>query len=103
MGIIAACAPTLRPGWRWLYYKIKGRSSGKSHTLLTDEVQLHPYGRGVTTSVATVASKNNDHTTDLEPGNSFGPPPPLIQNTTQVDVDVTKTVGWAKAPAVTGF
>ena len=38
MGIIAACAPTLRPGWRWLYYKLKGRNAGKGHTLLTDEV-----------------------------------------------------------------
>ena len=103
MGIIAACAPTLWPGWRWLYYKIKGRSSGKGHTLLTDEVQLHPYERGVPTSVATVSSKKNNHTADLEPGTSFGTPLPSIQKTTQVDVDVVNTAGRAKTPAVTGF
>ena len=103
MGIIAACAPTLRPGWRWLYYKIKGRDSDRGHTLLTDEVQLHPYGRGGPTSIATVTSKNNNHTTDLEPGSSFGTPLPFIQKKTQVDVDVINTVGRAKVPAVTGL
>ena len=103
MGIIAACAPTLRPGWRWLYRKIKGRDSGKGHTLLTDEVQLQPYRRGVPTTVATVTSNNNNHTTDLEPGNSFETPLPVIQKTTQVDVNVTNTVAGSKVPAVTGF
>ena len=96
MGIIAACAPTLRPGWRWVYFKIKGRNSAKGHTLLTDEVQLHPYGRGAPTSVATVTSKNNNRTTDLEPGNSFEPPLPVIRKTTQVDVDVFDKVGRAE-------
>ena len=102
MGIIAACAPTLRPGWRWLYYKIKRRDSGQGHTLLTDEVQLHPYRRGVPTNVATVTSNNDSHTLDLEPGNSYGTPLPLIQKTTQVDVNVIHTVAPAKVPVMTG-
>ena len=88
MGIIAACAPTLRPGWRLLSGKMKGRKSHKGHALLTDEVQLRPYGAGVSTSVSKVTSKHNNHATDLEFGDTFQPPVPLIQKTTRVDVDV---------------
>ena len=108
MGIIAACAPTLRPGWRWLYYKLKGRNAGKGHTLLTDEVQLRPYGG----RVPTVTSKNSNRTMDLESGHSFAPPPPPLpqiqiqiqkKKTTHVDVDVIDRVARAKIPPVTRF
>lgn len=88
MGIIAACAPTLRPGWRWLHEKMEGRSSHKGHTMLTDEVHLRPYGRGVPTNISTVTSKYKNHATDLEFGDTSQPPLPLIHKMTQVDVDV---------------
>ena len=92
MGIIAACAPTLRPGWKWLRNKMKRNSSHKGHALLMDEVQLRPYGGGVPPSVSMVTSKHGNHGTDLEFGQSFQPPPPLIQKTTRVDVDVGDNV-----------
>ena len=79
MGIIAACAPTLRPGWKWLHEKwVKGHTSHKGHARLTDEVHLRPYGGGAPTSVAMISSK----------GESLQPPLPLIQKTTRVDVEV---------------
>ena len=86
MGIIAACAPTLRPGWKWLRETTtKGHSSHKGHALLTDEVHLRPYGGGAPTSVAMVSSK---HGTDPQFSESLQPPLPLIQKTTRVDVEV---------------
>ena len=86
MGIIAACAPTLRPGWKWLFENtIKGHSSHKGHALLTEEVHLRPYDGGAPTSVAMVSSK---YKTDPESGESLRPPLPLIQKTTRVDVEV---------------
>ena len=88
MGIIAACAPTLRPGWKWLSDRMKEHSPHKGHRLLTDEVQLRPYGGGVPTNVSMVTSKHNNHAPDLEFGDAFQPPLPLIQKTTRVDVDV---------------
>lgn len=88
MGIIAACAPTLRPGWKWLQDRMKENGSRKGHRLLTDEVHLRPYGGGVPTSVSKITSKPNNHGTDFEFGESFQPPLPLIQKTTRVDVDV---------------
>lgn len=78
MGIIAACTPTLRPGWRWLYDKIKRYNTRKGHTLLTDEIYLRPYGGGVLASGAMVNSKNSNRTTDLEPGHSSRLPLPQI-------------------------
>ena len=88
MGIIAACAPTLRPGWRWLLEKMEGRGSHKGHTMLTDEVHLRPYGGGVPTSISTVTSKHKTHATDLKFADTLQPPLPLIHKTTQVDVEV---------------
>ena len=88
MGIIAACAPTLRPGWRWVLDKMKGSTAHKGHTKLTDEVQLRPYGGGVPTTISTVTSKYKNHPLDLELGDSLQPPLPQIQKTTEVDVDV---------------
>lgn len=88
MGIIAACAPTLRPGWRWLLDKMKGSTSHKGHTKLTDEVHLQPYGGRVPTTISTVTSKYNNHPKDLEFVDSLPPPVPQIQKTTEVDVDV---------------
>ena len=86
MGIIAACAPTLRPGWKWLRENTtKEHSSHKGHALLTDEIHLRPYGGGAPTSIAMVSSK---HGTDPESGESLQPPLPLIQKTTRVDVEV---------------
>ena len=88
MGIIAACAPTLRPGWRWLHERTrKGYSSHKGHARLTDEVHLRPYDHGAPTSIAMVASKHGIHGTDLQSGDSLPPPLPLIQKT-RVDVEV---------------
>lgn len=91
MGIIASCAPTLRPGWRWLYDRMKGHSPHKGHALLTDEVQLRPYDGGGPTSVSRLTSKHNNRATDLEFRDTFQPPLPLIQKTTRVDVDVDDT------------
>lgn len=71
MGIIAACAPTLRPGWKWLQDRMIENGSRKGHKLLTDEVLLRPYGGGVPTNVSKVTSKPNNHGTDLESGESF--------------------------------
>lgn len=86
MGIIAACAPTLRPGWKWLFENtMKGHNSLKDHALLTDEVHLRPYGGGAPTNVAMVSSKRG---TDPQSGESLRPPLPLIQKTTRVDVEV---------------
>lgn len=88
MGIIAACAPTLRPGWKWLLDKMKGHGSHKGHTVLPDEVHLRPFGGGVPTTISTVTSKYNNHLSDLEYGDASQPPLPQIHKTTQVDVDV---------------
>ena len=86
MGIIAACAPTLRPGWKWLLENtMKGHSSHKGHALLKDEVHLRPYGGESPTSVAMVSSKQG---TDPRSAESLQPPLPLIQKTTRVDVEV---------------
>lgn len=92
MGILAASAPTLRPGWRWLFYKMKGYSSGKGHTLLTDEVHLRPfrYGNGKAEppmSVAMITSKGSTRNSDLESGHPLPPTLPQIQKTTRVDID----------------
>ena len=88
MGIIAACAPTLRPGWKWLLKKMEGHSSHKGHTMLPDEVHLRPYGGGVPRNISTVTSTHQNHATELEFGDNSQPPLPLIHTTTQVDVDV---------------
>lgn len=86
MGIIAACAPTLRPGWKWFLENCtKGHNSHKNHARLTDEVHLRPYGGGAPKSVAMVSSK---HGTDAQSRESLQPPLPLIQKTTRVDVEV---------------
>lgn len=49
----------MRPGYRWLVDRIKTRYSSKSHTQLTDEVQLRPFDRG-TPAYEVDARKSND-------------------------------------------
>ncbi len=85
MGIIAACAPTLRPGWKWLLVRMKGRGSHQGHARLVDEVQLRPYGGQ---NVSMVTSKPGHRARDPEIGEAIQPPASLIQKTTRVDVDV---------------
>ena len=87
IGIIAACVPTLRHGWKWLYRKMAQRSSRSGHSQLTDEVHLRPYGNGAPMSIAMVTSKNKNHTGDVETSQSL-PPLPHIQKTVRVDVDL---------------
>lgn len=87
MGIIAACAPTLRHGWTWLSRKIEQRSSRSGSTKLPDQVHLRPYSNTAPVSVAIVTSKKNNHSADVELGHSL-PSLPHIQKTTRVDVDL---------------
>ena len=86
MDIIAACAPTLRPGWKWLLDKMKGRSSHKGHTKLTDEVHLRPYRGGIPTNTSTVTGKSTNYPNDLEYGDTSLPSLPQMHKLTQVDV-----------------
>ena len=40
IGIVAACIPTLRPGYKWLRDKISSARSSQEHRKLSDEIQL---------------------------------------------------------------
>lgn len=87
MGIIAACAPTLCHGWKWIYRRIQQRSSYSDHVRLTDKVHLRPYDNATLMSVAIVTKNKDDYTADADTGHS-APPLSRIQKTTRVDVDL---------------
>ncbi|KAG8529629.1 uncharacterized protein KY384_005109 [Bacidia gigantensis] len=42
IGIIAACTPALRPGYKWLRHKITGEKFSQEDTRLTEQVHLQP-------------------------------------------------------------
>ena len=44
IGIVAACIPTLRPGYRWLKQGVRSMRSSKKHYKLSDKVRLKPVG-----------------------------------------------------------
>lgn len=58
IGIMAACAPALLPGYRWLVEKLRARRVPKGHEQLTDEVRLRPLGDCSTKSQTVVCSRN---------------------------------------------
>ena len=70
VGIIAACIPALRPGYKWLV-DVKNRYSFKGHSRLTDEVRLRPLERGIPTYTANARKSSDglDSSMDLENGN----------------------------------
>ena len=47
IGIVAACVPTLRPGYRWLVDKISYIRSTHEHRKLSDEIQLQATGQAI--------------------------------------------------------
>ena len=69
IGIVAACIPAMRPGYRWAV-DVKNRYSSKGHTELTDEVQLRPLDRGTPayTASARIGREGFDSTINLETG-----------------------------------
>lgn len=91
MGIIAACVPTLRHGWKWLTGKVASRSSRSGHTQITDEVPLRPYDKAAPMSTATATSTNGKGTLDEDNVLAL-PPVSHIQKTTRVDVDLEQGV-----------
>ena len=42
IGIVAACIPTLRPGYKWLTERFTSVRSSKENYKLSDEVRLKP-------------------------------------------------------------
>lgn len=85
IGIVAACVPTLRPGYKWLV-EIKDRYSSKGHTELTDEVRLRPLDRGTPayTVDARTSGEGLDSMIDLENGESMSSH--HIKKTVRVDL-----------------
>lgn len=84
IGIIAACIPAMRPGYKWLDDKRKGYYFSKSRTQLTDEVRLKSAsGAPAYSSKAQGNSEAFESMTDLE-----APiPSHQIMKTMQVDLD----------------
>lgn len=69
----------MRPGYRWLVDKIKTRYSSKSHTQLTDEMQLRPFDRG-TPAYQVNARKSSDISKSSTESHQ-------IKKTVQIDLD----------------
>ena len=70
LGIIAACTPAMRPGYKWVKDKIKGYHTSKGHTQLTDEIRLRPVDNAMTSSTTKVQPTYGDrsHAIDEEYG-----------------------------------
>ena len=95
VGIIAACAPAIRPGYVWLYPKIASSlwssksHSSKGHTKLSDEVRLKKFsaepivhaGQGFTNRTL-----GNDVSVDTE-WDAPVSPYDQIHTTRQVDIE----------------
>lgn len=83
MGIIAACAPALRPGWIWLRNKSGRQISKEEAKELTDKAELWSHNGKTTKAHSENASYAIGAKTD-----KINVPPSLIQKTTRVDIDL---------------
>ena len=87
MGIIAACIPTLRHGWKWLHGKIAQWNSRSGHAQLDDEVQLRPYDKVGPMKGVVITSGHEGYNGDMD-SSRIPPTFPQIHKTTRVDIDL---------------
>ena len=89
VGIVAACIPTLRPGFKWLTEKLSSGSTTKEHYKLSDEVRLKAVGD--TFSEDSIKRQDsprfgNNVSVDVEQGHMESPED-RIRKFSTVDVD----------------
>ncbi|KAM0797512.1 hypothetical protein BDR22DRAFT_975211 [Usnea florida] len=92
LGIIAACTPALRPGYRWIVERIKTRYSSKGHAQLTDEMQLRPRNFEAPGYEADAHRSSEIFQCRTERGNGRVVSPHHIKKTTQVDLSTTPKI-----------
>ena len=83
---MAACIPTLRPGYKWLTQRMSAVRPSRDHYKLSDNVRLKPVAEPPSTQRTAPISYGNDTSVDVEYG-SQALPNDRIRKPTGVFVD----------------
>ena len=89
VGIITACIPTLRPGYGWMFKRLRAMKKARDHLPLAEIPLTSPFD-----SDTKVARPSNPYTGGVSPtvltyvwNNDVRAPDGRIKKTTQVDVE----------------